>query len=192
MLQVGKGGDGGAISANGVDGGESGVTFGSITYSLSGGKGGKVGTPSNETSEAVNGLGGAKGLVSSNVSDTSGIVYKNGENGLDAAAFTKDDVHANSSGYGGSYGGVGGASGLDSIGGCGGLFIDSTICTNTSINGTSGVFAAPVLASDGVNLGSAGSGGGGGGWSQNTVTYPNPGSGASGLDGYVFIYWLEN
>ena len=192
VLQVGKGGDGGAISANGVDGGESGVTFGSITYSLSGGKGGKVGTPSNETSEAVNGLGGAKGLVSSNVSDTSGIVYKNGENGLDAAAFTKDDVHANSSGYGGSYGGVGGASGLDSIGGCGGLFIDSTICTNTSINGTSGVFAAPVLASDGVNLGSAGSGGGGGGWSQNTVTYPNPGSGASGLDGYVFIYWLEN
>ena len=192
VLQVGKGGDGGAISANGTDGGESGVTFGSITYSLSGGKGGKVGTPSNETSEAVNGLGGAKGLVSSNVSDTSGIVYKNGENGLDAAAFTKDDVHANSSGYGGSYGGVGGASGLDSIGGCGGLFIDSTICTNTSINGTSGVFAAPVLASDGVNLGSAGSGGGGGGWSQNTVTYPNPGSGASGLDGYVFIYWLEN
>ena len=190
-IKIGAPGLGGTIATAGEDAGESSITFDSITYTLPGGKGGKIGTSATSTADAVQGLGGAGGEILTSVTDTSKVKYKYGENGSDAKAFTKDETHANSSGYGGAYGGVGGKSGLDITGGCGGLFIDSAICANTTVNGIYNSFAAPSISGSEISYGSAGAGGGGGGWSENTTNFPNPGSGAQGQGGYVFLYWRE-
>ena len=139
----------------------------------------------------IQGIGGSGGIVSSNVSDTTNIKYKNGSKGEDGGSFTKDDTHSNSTNYGGSYGGVGGVSGIDTKGSCSGLFIDSSICSNTTVNGITNTFVAPIINNTAIDYGQAGAGGGGGGWSENTILYPNPGSGSQGQGGYVFIYWRE-
>ena len=120
-----------------------------------------------------------------------GAEYKNGENGENGGTFTQDDIHANSLPYGGSFGGIGGASGLDTQGGCGGLFIDSSICSNTSVNGTSATLGAPTITNGSIDFAQAGAGGGGGGWSENATNFPNPGSGAQGQGGYVLLIWQK-
>ena len=186
-ITVGGAGKGGSISTNGGDGGESKIVFDTITYSLSGGKGGNTGTSATSSSEAVQGTGGEAGIVSTNVSDTSEIVYKNGSKGSDGSTFEAQSGSI----YGGAYGGIGGKSGLDSAGGCGGLYPDSSVCVNMSVNGLYNQFISPLSMYGNVEYGSAGAGGGGGGWSENTTLYPNPGSGAQGQGGYVFIYWRE-
>ena len=186
---VGGGGVAGNISSNGSDGGESGFAFDSLTYTLSGGKGGQKGISATDTTSVIQGIGGSGGIVSSNVTDTTNIEYKNGSKGDDANTFTKNDTHANSLPYGGSYGGIGGTSGIDTKGGCGGLFIDVSICSNTMVNGIYPQFVAPNSSSSSINYGQAGAGGGGGGWSENVINYPNPGAGSQGQDGYVFLYW---
>ena len=190
-IKVGNGGSGGSISTKGSDGGESEIVFDSITYTLSGGKGGQIGTSATSTTNVIQGIGGSGGIVSSNVSDTTNIKYKNGSKGEDGGSFTKDDTHSNSTNYGGSYGGVGGVSGIDTKGSCSGLFIDSSICSNTTVNGITNTFVAPIINNTAIDYGQAGAGGGGGGWSENTILYPNPGSGSQGQGGYVFIYWRE-
>ena len=190
-IKVGNGGSGGSISTKGSDGGESEIVFDSITYTLSGGKGGQIGTSATSTTSVIQGIGGSGGIVSSNVSDTTNIKYKNGSKGEDGGSFTKDDTHSNSTNYGGSYGGVGGVSGIDTKGSCSGLFIDSSICSNTTVNGITNTFVAPIINNTAIDYGQAGAGGGGGGWSENTILYPNPGSGSQGQGGYVFIYWRE-
>ena len=186
---VGGGGVAGNISSNGSDGGESGFAFDSLTYTLSGGKGGQKGISATDTTSVIQGIGGSGGIVSSNVTDTTNIEYKNGSKGDDANTFTKNDTHANSLPYGGSYGGIGGTSGIDTKGGCGGLFIDVSICSNTMVNGIYPQFVAPYSSSSSINYGQAGAGGGGGGWSENVINYPNPGAGSQGQDGYVLLYW---
>lgn len=190
-IKVGNGGSGGSISAKGSDGGESEIVFDSITYTLSGGKGGQIGTSATPSTNVIQGIGGNGGIVSSNVSDTTNIKYKNGSKGEDGGSFTKDDTHSNSTNYGGSYGGVGGVSGINTKGSCAGLFIDSSICSNTNVNGVTNTFVAPKVNNTAIDYGQAGAGGGGGGWSENTTVYPNPGSGSQGQGGYVFIYWRE-
>ena len=190
-IKVGNGGSGGSISTKGSDGGESEIVFDSITYTLSGGKGGQIGTSATSSTNVIQGIGGSGGIVSSNVSDTTNIKYKNGSKGEDGGSFTKDDTHSNSTNYGGSYGGVGGVSGIDTKGSCSGLFIDSSICSNTTVNGITNTFVAPIINNTAIDYGQAGAGGGGGGWSENTILYPNPGSGSQGQGGYVFIYWRE-
>ena len=130
---------------------------------------------------------GKKGIVSTNVSDKSNLTYKHGFDGsnADEIEVTEDNP------YGGSYGGTGGTSGLDIKGGCGGMFVDSAICTNTTVNGTYVSFVSPGDVFEAAEYGSAGAGGGGGAWSDNVTFYPNPGSGAQGQNGYVYLYWVE-
>ena len=188
-ITVGAGGLGGTISSNGSDGGESSININGTIYTLTGGKGGKAGTSATSSSTVVQGTGGLAGVVSANVTSAAGAEYKNGENGENGGTFTQDDIHANSLPYGGSFGGIGGASGLDTQGGCGGLFIDSSICTNNTVNGTNTTFTTPTISNGNIDYAQAGAGGGGGGWSENTSLYPSPGSGAQGQGGYVLLMW---
>ena len=186
-LRVAAGGNAGGTGANGIDGGTTSATFDSVTYSLSGGKGGLIGTSQSDTASLVQGTGGAKGIVSTNVSDTSGLKFKNGSDGFNAGTLATDALNI----YGGSYGGNGGTSGIDTIGGCGGLFNDSNICTNTNVSATSVPYNTVINVLNASDYGSAGAGGGGGGWSENTTFYPTPGSGSAGQDGYIYLYWSE-
>ena len=190
-ITVGAGGLGGTISSNGSDGGESSININGTIYNLSGGKGGKAGTSATSSSTVVQGAGGLAGVVSANVTSAAGAEYKNGENGENGGTFTQDDIHANSLPYGGSYGGIGGMSGIDTKGGCGGLFIDSSICTNNTVNGTNTTFTTPTISNGNIDYAQAGAGGGGGGWSENTSLYPSPGSGAQGQGGYVLLMWQK-
>ena len=190
-ITVGAGGLGGTISSNGSDGGESSININGTIYNLSGGKGGKAGTSATSSSTVVQGAGGLAGVVSANVTSAAGAEYKNGENGENGETYTKDDTHANSLPYGGSYGGLGGMSGIDTKGGCGGLFIDSSICTNNTVNGTNTTFTTPTISNGNIDYAQAGAGGGGGGWSENATNFPNPGSGAQGQGGYVLLIWQK-
>lgn len=188
-ITVGGGGFGGAVSSGGTDGGSSGVNFGASIYSLSGGKGGGAGVSQSDTNSLVQGAGGAGGSGNAAAQATAG--YTPGESGKDGYKYTKDDMSANGSGYGGSFGGSGGNSGIGTKGGCGGLFMDGSQCSNAIVNGLSNAFAAPSVSASDVDYGQAGAGGGGGGWSEDSVTKPTPGLGAQGQNGYVFIYWRE-
>ena len=190
-ITVGAGGLGGTISSNGSDGGEASINAGGTIYTLTGGKGGKAGTSATSSSTVVQGTGGLAGVVSANVTSAAGAEYKNGENGENGGTFTQDDIHANSLPYGGSYGGLGGMSGIDTKGGCGGLFIDSSICTNNTVNGTNTTFTTPTISNGNIDYAQAGAGGGGGGWSENATNFPNPGSGAQGQGGYVLLIWQK-
>ena len=185
IVKVASGGAAGSVASSGADGGVSSVTFEGVTYTLSGGKGGSIGTSATDSDDVIQGIGGLGGIVSSNVSDTSDVEYKNGLKGDDANTYTTD------SGFIVSNGGNGGTSGLDTKGGCGGLFIDSSICTNTNVNGTSVNFVSPNQIFDTAQYGAAGAGGGGGGWSEDTLNYPNPGGGSQGQSGYVYINWVK-
>ncbi len=185
IVKVASGGAAGSVASSGADGGVSSVTFEGVTYTLSGGKGGSIGTSATDSDDVIQGIGGLGGIVSSNVSDTSDVEYKNGLKGDDANTYTTD------SGFIVSNGGNGGTSGLDTKGGCGGLFIDSTICTNTNVNAAYVNFTAPNQIYDTAQYGSAGAGGGGGGWSEDTLNYPNPGGGSQGQSGYVYINWVK-
>ena len=185
IVKVASGGAAGSVASSGADGGVSSVTFEGVTYTLSGGKGGSIGTSATDSDDVIQGIGGLGGIVSSNVSDTSDVEYKNGLKGDDANTYTTD------SGFIVSNGGNGGTSGLDTKGGCGGLFIDSSICTNTNVNAAYVNFTAPNQIYDTAQYGSAGAGGGGGGWSEDTLNYPNPGGGSQGQSGYVYINWVK-
>ena len=184
-IKVASGGAAGSVATKGSDGGVTSATFDSVTYTLSGGKGGQIGTSSTDTSNVIQGIGGLGGIVSSNVSDTTNIEYKNGLKGDDGNTYTT------TTGFVVSNGGNGGTSGLDTKGGCGGLFIDSSICTNTNVNGTSVDFVSPNQIFDTAQYGSAGAGGSGGGWSEDTFNYPNSGGGSQGQSGYVYINWVK-
>ena len=184
-IKVASGGAAGSVATKGSDGGVTSATFDSVTYTLSGGKGGQIGTSSTDTSNVIQGIGGLGGIVSSNVSDTTNIEYKNGLKGDDGNTYTT------TTGFVVSNGGNGGTSGLDTKGGCGGLFIDSSICTNTNANGTSVNFVSPNQIFDTAQYGSAGAGGSGGGWSEDTFNYPNSGGGSQGQSGYVYINWVK-
>ena len=72
------------------------------------------------------------------------------------------------------------------------MFNDENICTNTTVNGIVVDFVSPGNLFSATEYGSAGAGGAGGGWSSNTTFYPNPGKGAQGQNGYVYIYWDSN
>ena len=185
IVKVASGGAAGSVASSGADGGVSSVTFEGVTYTLSGGKGGSIGTSATDSDDVIQGIGGLGGIVSSNVSDTSDVEYKNGLKGDDANTYTTD------SGFIVSNGGNGGTSGLDTKGGCGGLFIDSTICSNTNVNAANVNFTAPNQIYDTAQYGAAGAGGGGGGWSEDTLNYPNPGGGSQGQSGYVYINWVK-
>ena len=185
-VRVGKGGTGGAIAQKGEDAGESSINFDNMIYTLYGGKGGSVGTSQTASTDVKQGTGGARGTVNTNVSDKSKLTYEHGKDGTNAG-----DITINASNpYSGSYGGNGGDSGIKTKGGCGGLFINSAICSNTNVNGQYIYFTAPIL-NNGVEYGSSGAGGGGGGWSEDITRNPTPGAAGPGQDGYVFLYWVE-
>ena len=175
-VRVGGGGNGGAVANNGIDGGESKITFGSTTYTLTGGKGGKAGTAASASSAVAHGAGG-NGAPKLNVGTS--VAGENGQAGTSSAL--------------GSLGGCGGKSGTGGKGGCGALFTNGDNCTTLSTYGQSSPFLAPSSSLSAANYGSAGAGGGGGGYSFNTTTYPdnNPGYGGDGQGGYVYIYWTE-
>ena len=184
-IRVGGGGAAGGVGSNGADGGATSITFDSLTYTLKGGTKGSAGTSATSSSDAVQGKGGAGGGVYTSATDTSNLDSKAGSSGKDGKTFTSTN------GFGGSSGGVGGDSGLGTKGSCGGLFIDSTVCTNTNVNGSTVVFVAPNNVYDSAQYGAAGAGGGGGGWSEDTTNYPNPGGGSAGQNGYVYLNWIK-
>ena len=176
VIRVGGGGNGGAVSNNGSDGGESRVTFGSVSYSLSGGKGGTAGTSATDTTSVIHGVGG------NGASKLSGGTSVAGTKGSDGSA---GDI--------GAIGGNGGKSGVQSEGGCGALFDNGGSCSATGAFGLSPVFVSPSNIFDAADYGKAGAGGGGGGYAYNTTMYPtnNPGYGGNGQNGYVYLYWTE-
>ncbi len=180
-IRVGGGGQGASASFNGGDGGDSSITFGTLNYTLKGGKGGNVGTSS--TTNVSHGAGGAGGNVILSSSYKADSEYHNGEagfKGTNAADGSKN-----------SWGGRGGESAIKIKGGCGGLYSNSSVCTNPNTDGISIPFEAPVDVIQYVEYGSAGAGGGGGGWHSDISLYPNPGRGGNGQDGYVYIYWAK-
>ena len=176
VIRVGGGGNGGAVANNGSNGGESKVTFGSISYSLSGGKGGTAGTSATDTTSVVHGVGGA------GASKLSAGTSVAGTKGSDGSA---GDI--------GAIGGNGGKSGVESEGGCGALFDNGGSCSATGAYGLSPLFVSPSNVFDAADYGKAGAGGGGGGYAYNTTMYPtnNPGYGGNGQNGYVYLYWTE-
>ena len=176
VIRVGGGGNGGAVSNNGSDGGESRVTFGSISYSLSGGKGGTAGTSASSSTSVVHGVGG------NGASKLSAGTSVAGAKGSDGSA---GDI--------GAIGGNGGKSGVQSEGGCGALFDNGGSCSATGAYGLSPMFISPSNIFDAADYGKAGAGGGGGGYAYNTTMYPtnNPGYGGNGQNGYVYLYWTE-
>ncbi len=175
-VRVGGGGNGGAVSNNGSNGGESKVTFGSISYSLSGGKGGTAGTSASSSTSVVHGVGG---LGASKLSTGTSVAGTKGSDG--------------SAGDIGAIGGNGGKSGVESEGGCGALFDNGGSCSATGAYGLSPLFVSPSNIFDAADYGKAGAGGGGGGYAYNTTMYPtnNPGYGGNGQNGYVYLYWTE-
>ena len=176
VIRVGGGGNGGAVSNNGSDGGESRVTFGATSYSLSGGKGGTAGTSATDTTSVVHGVGG------NGASKLSAGTSVAGAKGSDGSA---GDI--------GAIGGNGGKSGVESEGGCGALFDNGGSCSATGAYGLSPLFVSPSNVFDAADYGKAGAGGGGGGYAYNTTMYPtnNPGYGGNGQNGYVYLYWTE-
>ncbi len=176
VIRVGGGGNGGAVSNNGSNGGESRVTFGATSYSLSGGKGGTAGTSASSSTSVVHGVGGAG---ASKLSAGTSVAGTKGSNG--------------SAGDIGAIGGNGGKSGVQSEGGCGALFDNGGNCSATSAYGLSPMFISPSNIFDAADYGKAGAGGGGGGYAYNTTMYPtnNPGYGGNGQHGYVYLYWTE-
>ncbi len=176
VIRVGGGGNGGAVSNNGSDGGESRVTFGGVSYSLSGGKGGTAGTSATDTTSVVHGVGG---LGASKLSAGTSVAGTKGSDG--------------SAGDIGAIGGNGGKSGVESEGGCGALFDNGGSCSATGAYGLSPLFVSPSNVFDAADYGKAGAGGGGGGYAYNTTMYPtnNPGYGGNGQNGYVYIYWTD-
>ncbi len=176
VIRVGGGGNGGAASNNGSDGGESKVTFGATSYTLSGGKGGTAGTSSTDTTSVVHGVGGAGASKLSTGTSVAGTKGSDGSAG---------DI--------GAIGGNGGKSGVESEGGCGALFDNGGSCSATGAYGLSPLFVSPSNIFDAADYGKAGAGGGGGGYAYNTTMYPtnNPGYGGNGQNGYVYLYWTE-
>ena len=176
VIRVGGGGNGGAVSNNGSNGGESRVTFGSVSYSLSGGKGGTAGTSATDTTSVVHGVGGAGASKLSTGTSVAGTKGSDGSAG---------DI--------GAIGGNGGKSGVESEGGCGALFDNGGSCSATGAYGLSPMFISPSNIFDAADYGKAGAGGGGGGYAYNTTMYPtnNPGYGGNGQNGYVYLYWTE-
>ena len=181
-IRVSGGGSGGAVLNNGSDGGETRVSFEGTSYTLSGGKGGKIGTSATSSSNVVYGIGGNGGDILTTISDTANSTKKAGSKGLNGSGSIL-----------GSIGGNGGESGIESKGGCGGLFDNGSNCSATTTVGLSEIFISPSNIFDTAEYGSAGSGGGGGGWAYNTTAYPtgNPGKGGDGQNGYVYVYWTK-
>ncbi len=176
VIRVGGGGNGGAVANNGSNGGESKVTFGSVSYSLSGGKGGTAGTSASATTSVVHGVGGNGASKLSTGTSVAGTKGSDGSAG---------DI--------GAIGGNGGKSGVQSEGGCGALFDNGGSCSATGAYGLSPLFVSPSNIFDAADYGKAGAGGGGGGYAYNTTMYPtnNPGYGGNGQNGYVYLYWTE-
>ena len=176
VIRVGGGGNGGAVANNGSNGGESKVTFGSVSYTLSGGKGGTAGTSASSTASVVHGVGGNGASKLSTGTSVAGAKGSDGSAG---------DI--------GAIGGNGGKSGVQSEGGCGALFDNGGSCSATGAFGLSPVFVSPSNIFDAADYGKAGAGGGGGGYAYNTTMYPtnNPGYGGNGQNGYVYLYWTE-
>ena len=176
VIRVGGGGNGGAVANNGSNGGESRVTFGATSYSLSGGKGGTAGTSASATTSVIHGVGGNGASKLSTGTSVAGTKGSDGSAG---------DI--------GAIGGNGGKSGVQSEGGCGALFDNGGSCSATSAYGLSPLFVSPSNIFDAADYGKAGAGGGGGGYAYNTTMYPtnNPGYGGNGQNGYVYLYWTE-
>ena len=180
-IRVGGGGQGAGASFKGGDGGESAITFGTLNYTLKGGKGGNAGT--NSATSVSHGTGGAGGSVTLSSGYKADSEYHNGRAGSKGTNATDGSKN--------SWGGRGGESAIKAKGGCGGLYTNLSVCTNPNVDGISIPFEAPVDVIQYVEYGSAGAGGGGGGWHSDMATYPNPGRGGNGQDGYVYIYWAK-
>lgn len=189
-LTIGKGGKGGNIDNNGMDGTLSSIKCNtdSRTFIVHGGKGGKKGTPAqNQTSNPTPGIKGEHGEINQYILslEPDKKEIKKGLDGKDASynKITKESI-----------GGRGGTSGTGTKGACGGLYEEENICevSNTDIKRIEGKgftyedIITPTSKDIQNNIyGTSSAGGGGGGW---TRALP-PGKGGDGMPGYICVYW---
>ena len=202
-LTIGKGGKGGNIDNDGIDGGASSIKCNTDTrtFIVPGGKGGKKGTPalsiSGINSIPIPGKGGEYGNIKNASTpaikdyNNSKKVINEGTNGTDGKynQTTKESI-----------GGRGGTSGTGTKGACGGLYIEEDeakgICKvsetdNKRIDGKGFTYEDVIIPNSSTlstSLGIASAGGGGGGWIRNL----NPGKGGDGMNGYVCVYWYND
>ncbi len=189
-LTIGKGGKGGNIDNNGMDGTLSSIKCNtdSRTFIVNGGKGGKKGTPAqNQTSNPTPGIKGEHGEINQYILslEPDKKEIKKGLDGKDASynKITKESI-----------GGRGGTSGTGTKGACGGLYEEENICevSNTDIKRIEGKgftyedIITPTSKDIQNNIyGTSSAGGGGGGWTRALT----PGKGGDGMPGYICVYW---
>ena len=194
-LTIGKGGNGGSVDNNGMDGESSSVKCDNDAriFSVDGGKGGKRGAAaSGINASPINGVKGSFGNANSYIYslDPEKRVIKKGLDGIDGSYNSTKKY---------SIGGKGGTSGAGTKGACGGLYAEANICEVSDadiyrINGKGFEYKDIVtpLTNDiqnaaNISYGKAGAGGGGGGWTREL----GPGKGGDGMNGYVCIYWYN-
>lgn len=202
-LNIGSPGSGGNIDSDGVDGGQTTIKCSTDprTFKVNGGFGGKIGTSAaNINDKPVGGKGGAFGVVENANSLAAIGIVENGASG----------VTPNNAEFIGK-GGNGGASGIQTPGGCAGMYLydnNSAKCIvdavlENSSNGNAARFKLEdVVIPNMSNIinsiyGTAGAGGGGGRWIAGTINDDGTrsggaGTGADGLGGYACIYWSGN
>lgn len=192
-LTIGKGGKGGGVDNDGMDGSLSSVKCDNDAriFAVKGGKGGKKGTASSGIN--VNPSGGSKGAFGDADTyiyslDPEKRVIKKGLDGMDGS-------FDSTNGY--SIGGRGGTGGTGTKGACGGLYTETGICevSETDINRINGkgfeyTDVVTPLTQDIQNtaspsFGKASAGGGAGGWTRELGS----GKGGDGMNGYVCVYW---
>ena len=201
-LTIGKGGKGGEIDNDGLDGGASSVKCNTDTrtFTVPGGKGGKKG--SYAVSSTGNGAiptigkGGDYGNIK-NGQNSAIKDYNSSKKVISEGAGGEDGVYNQTSKI--SIGGRGGKSGTGTFGGCGGLYIEDDekkgICktSNTDLKRMEGKgfkyeeTVTPNANELATSFGISGAGGGGGGWERSIGS----GKGGNGMNGYVCVYWYN-
>ncbi len=189
---AGKGGKGGNVNADGLDGYLSSFKY-SNTKTIKGneGKGGKAGN--NESAYGIGGDGG-KGGSKTTPNFGYGVTVNEGKDGT--KGYDYDFNPSSDKGIKKSIGGNGGKSGIGTEGACGALshyyetnsyYTKENLndnCKITNTNADSALYLLNTLIM-GTDYGKAGSGGGGGGFESFSLY----GVGGNGGNGYVFIKW---
>lgn len=201
---IGKGGSGGNISTNGINGGNTSVTCttaGGETFQVYGGQGGKTGTTANTFGGHSTGGNGGIHTVNTNSNAYSEDIMslapskKVLKTGLDGTAGgVNDSTYTNYTQGEFSAGGRGGTSGAGKKGACGGMLNDAVCTYSHDITPNANSIKGKDMAVGDVKFldlevaesyGESSSGGGGGAWQIQEGS----GTGGDGLGGYACIWW---
>jgi len=202
-LHPGGGGAGGLPGYAGADGlassfvCECGEAKSKVSFTVAGGKGGKLGTPQSQTvAAAAGGAGGAKASKSELIKIEGSSVTIKDSNLLYGLAGLDADFYEDGS----SYGGNGGKSGIGTLGACGGYNgtegcsyndITKPAYSSAMARNAENKPTIPTLADfKAGTYGAGGAGGAGGGWvvGLDLSTDSGFGRGSNGMAGYVCVY----